>query len=419
MAAPVQSVNPYGADLSSPDSFVPGVPHETFRRMRAEAPIFWHPDTSSPRAPELAREGRGFWVLTKHADVWKVSLDPKTFSSERGTALLPEFTEEEMIPQRELMLNMDPPRHTKHRRLVNMGFSPKILNQAEIAIRERAKAIVDAVAKRGSCDFVTEVAAELPLQVIVEMLGVPQADRHKFFEWSNTMVGAEDPEYATSPEVGQMAMMQLFAYANELAVDRKTCPREDLTTLLLQAQVDGEHLSESQYDSFVMLLSVAGNETTRNLISGGMLALFEHPEQRARLQRDPALLPTAVEEMLRWVSPVMAFRRTATKDTEIRGQRIREGERVWIWYASANRDEDVFPDADVFDVGRTPNEHLGFGIGPHFCLGSHLARMEIRIMFEEVLRRLPDIQLDGPVSRLRSNFINGVKHIPVRFTPER
>ncbi|MCW5889119.1 MAG: cytochrome P450 [bacterium] len=412
-------VHPYGADLSSPDTFVEGVPHETFRRLRAEAPVFWHPDTSPPRAAELARAGRGFWVLTKHADVWKVSLDAKTFSSERGTALLPEFTEEEMVPQRELMLNMDPPRHTKHRRLVNMGFSPKVLNQAEIAIRSRAKAIVDAVARRGTCDFVTEVAAELPLQVIVEMLGVPHEDRHKFFEWSNTMVGAEDPEYATSPEVGQMAMMQLFAYANELAVDRKACPREDLTTLLLQAQVDGEHLTESQYDSFVMLLSVAGNETTRNLISGGMLALFDHPEQRARLQRDPSLLPTAVEEMLRWVSPVMAFRRTAQKDTEVRGVRIREGDRVWIWYASANRDEEVFPDADVFDVGRTPNDHLGFGIGPHFCLGSHLARMEIRIMFEEVLRRLPDIQLDGEVQRLRSNFINGVKHIPVRFTPER
>jgi cholest-4-en-3-one 26-monooxygenase len=419
MAAPALGIHPYGVDLSSPDSFVPGVPHETFRRLRAEAPVFWHPDTSPPRAPHLDRDGRGFWVVTKHADVWKISLDPKTFSSERGTALLPEFAEEEMVAQRELMLNMDPPRHTKHRRLVNMGFSPKILNQAELAIRKRAKAIVDAVAKRGTCDFVTEVAAELPLQVIVEMLGVPHEDRHKFFEWSNTMVGVEDPEYATSPEVGQIAMMQLFAYANELAAERRKCPREDLTTLLLQAQVDGEHLTESQYDSFVMLLSVAGNETTRNLISGGMLALFDHPEQRERLQRDPSLLPTAVEEMLRWVSPVMQFRRTATKDTEIRGQRIREGDRVSIWYVSANRDEEVFPNADVFDVGRTPNEHLGFGIGPHFCLGSHLARMEIRIMFEEVLRRLPDIQLDGEPQRLRSNFINGVKHIPVRFTPER
>jgi len=262
------------------------------------------------------------------------------------------------------------------------------------------------------------VAAELPLQVIVEMLGVPLEDRHRFFEWSNTMVGVDDPEYSSGPEVGEMAMMQLFSYANELATERRRCPREDLTSLLLQAEVDGERLTESQYDSFVMLLSVAGNETTRNLISGGMLALIQHPEERARLLADRSLLPTAVEEMLRWVSPVMAFRRTAQKDVEIHGTMVREGDRVVIWYASANRDEAVFPDADRFDVGRFPNDHLGFGIGPHFCLGAHLARLEIRTMFEEVLRRLPDIELDGSVERLHSGFLNGIKHMPVRFTPE-
>ena len=410
----MQAVAPasaYGADLSNPDSFVAGVPHETFRRLRREAPVYWHPDSVY---------GGGFWAVTRHAEVWKVSLDQKTFSSARGSALLPPFAEEELIAQRELMLNMDPPRHTKYRRLVNLGFSPKILNRTIQQVRERAKCIVDDVAQRGSCDFVTDVAAELPLQVIVEMLGVPHEDRHRFFEWSNTMVGADDPEYTATAtkELGQAAMMQLFAYANELAEERRRCPREDLTSVLLQAEVDGERLTESQFDSFVMLLSVAGNETTRNLISGGMLALIEHPEQRARLLADPSLLPTAVEEMLRWVTPVMVFRRTAQTDCEIGGQAIREGDRVTIWYASANRDEEAFAGAHRFDVGRTPNDHLGFGIGPHFCLGAHLARLEIRTMFEELLRRLPDIELAGPVERLRSNFLNGIKHMPVRFTPE-
>lgn len=403
-----RQAGPFGDDLSNPDTFVRGVPHDTFRRLRAEAPVAWHPDTV---------HGGGFWTVTRHADVWRVSLDQKTFSSARGGALLAPFTEEELIPQREIMLNMDPPRHTKYRRLVNMGFSPKVLNRAEQHVRGLARQIVDEVAGRGRCDFVTDVAAELPLQVIVEMLGVPREDRHKFFEWSNTMVGSEDPEYATSPDVGSMAMMQLFAYANDLAVERRRCPREDLTSLLLQAEVDGERLTESEYDSFVMLLAVAGNETTRNLISGGMCALIEHPAERERLIADPSLLATAVEEMLRWVSPVMAFRRTAQRDVELGGQQVREGDRVVMWYASANRDEAVFAQPDRFDVGRQPNDHLGFGIGPHFCLGAHLARLEIRILFEEVLRRLPDIEHDGPVERLRSPFLNGIKHMPVRFTP--
>jgi cytochrome P450 len=404
---PLPPPGPFGDDLSSPDTFAHGIPHETFRRMRETAPVAWHPDSV---------HGGGFWAVTRYDDVWRVSLDPKTFSSARGSALIQPFTEEELVPQREIMLNMDPPRHTKYRRLVNMGFSPKVLNRAETHIRERARAIVDEVAGRGRCDFVTDVAAELPLQVIVEMLGVPQEDRHQFFEWSNTMIGANDPEYASAPEVGQMAMMQLFAYANELATDRRRQPREDLTSLLLEAEVDGERLTESEYDSFVMLLAVAGNETTRNLISGGMLALIQHPEQRQRLLADPALVPTAVEELLRWVSPIIAFRRTAQRDVELGGQQVREGDRVVIWYASANRDEAKFPAADRFDVGRQPNDHLAFGIGPHFCLGSHLARLEIRIMFEELLRRLPDIELDGQVERLRSDFVSGIKHMPVRFT---
>jgi cholest-4-en-3-one 26-monooxygenase len=266
---------------------------------------------------------------------------------------------------------------------------------------------------------VRDVAAELPLQVIADLVGVPQEDRHKVFEWSNRLIGMDDPEFANSPEAGKMAAAELWMYANQLAEERKREPRNDLVTVLMTAEVDGEKLTEVEFDSFFLLLAVAGNETTRNLISGGMLALIEHPEQRRRLLENPNLLNSAVEEMLRWVSPVMHFRRTATRDTEIRGQKIRTGEKVVVYYGSANRDESVFPNPNVFDVGRTPNNHLAFGIGEHFCLGSNLARLEIRAIFEELLRRLPDIELASPVRRLRSNFIAGVKEMPVRFTPER
>lgn len=402
-------MNPYGADLSSHDSFVPGVPHDTFRRMRNESPVFWHQEGPDD----------GFWCLTKYKDVWKVSLDNKLFSSARGTALLQKFTEEEMLPQRELMLNMDPPTHTKNRRLVNMGFSPKVLNKAEAHIRQLAKEIVDGVAHVGHCDFVTQMAAELPLQVIVEMLGVPKEDRHAFFTWSNTMIGSNDPEYCTTPEAPAMASMQLFGYADQLAEDHRKNPQEDLTTLLLNAEIDGERLRQDQFQAFVMLLAVAGNETTRNLISGAMHAFFENPLQWQRLLKDPSLIDKAVEEMLRYVSPVMHFKRTPQRDVEIGGQKIREGERVIMWYIAANRDEEVYQDGDAFDIGRHPNDHLALGIGPHFCLGNHLARMEIKIMFQEILRRLPDIQQAGKVERLRSNFINGTKHLPVEFTPEK
>jgi cholest-4-en-3-one 26-monooxygenase len=356
-------------------------------------------------------------VVTKYKDVWAVSLDQATYSSARGTALLKQFNEDALAAQESLMLNMDPPRHTKYRRIVNMGFSPRMTNRLEPHIREMANKIIDTVAARGRCDFVTDIAAELPLQVIVEMLGVPLEDRAKVFEWSNTMIGMDDPEYMVSADAGSMAAMQLYMYANQLAAERRAAPKDDLTTVLLNAEVDGEKLKEGEFDAFMLLLSVAGNETTRNQISHAMLALFEHPEQWQLLLKHPGHITTAIEEFVRWASPVMHFRRTAQRDVELHGQQIREGDRVSIWYASANRDEDVFEEPMRFDILRSPNEHLGFGIGPHFCLGANLARMEIRIMFEELLKRLPDIRLAGPVSRLRSNFINGIKHMPVEFTP--
>jgi len=399
-------------DLSNPDTFVAGWPHEAFAVLRREAPIYRHP----------ARNGTSpFWVVSKYRDVMAVQLDSKTYSSARGGTILREFEGEELEANRAIMLNMDAPRHTRFRRLVNMGFSPKVVNRMTTQIRETAARIVDAVAARGTCDFVAEISAELPLQVIVDMMGVPIEDRHLVFRWSNQMIGFDDPEYQPTADVSKIASMEMFMYANKLAEERRRNPRgdADLVSVLMDAEVDGDKLSEVEFDAFFLLLAVAGNETTRNLISGGMLALLQNPDERARLLRDPGLLPKAIEEMLRWVSPVMYFRRTVTHDTELHGQPIPEGDKVTLWYGSANRDEEVFPHADRFDVGRTPNEHLAFGLGHHFCLGANLARLEIQIMFEELLRRLPDMELDGRVERLRSNFINGIKRMPVRFTPAR
>ena len=396
-------------DLTDPDTFVRGFPHEAFALLRREAPVYWHPE----------RGGRGFWVVSKYHDVMSISLAPKIYSSGHGGTMIREFQGDELEANRAIMLNMDAPRHTRFRRLVNVGFAPKMVSRLAPHIRELANRIIDAFAPNGECDFVTQVAAEMPLQVIAEMIGVPLEDRHKVFDWSNRLVGFDDPEYTGSAADGHAAAMEMFMYANQLAVERRANPRDDLVSVLMNAEVDGEKLSEVEFDSFFMLLAVAGNETTRNLISGGMLALFEHPEQRARLQADPALLPSAIEEMLRWVSPVMYFRRTVMEDTELRGQRFREGDKVTVWYGSANRDEEIFPAADRFDIGRSPNEHLAFGIGHHFCLGANLARLEIQIMFEEIFRRLPDIALVGPVERLRSNFLNGIKRMPVCFTPPR
>ncbi|HEY3700769.1 MAG TPA: cytochrome P450, partial [Acidimicrobiales bacterium] len=350
-------------------------------------------------------------------DVVAINRDWETYSSNRGSALLMDQDDEMLAQQRMMMLNMDPPMHTRYRLLVNKGFTPRMVGRLEDRVRVLAGEIVEAMAAKGECDFVTDIAAELPLQVIAEIMGVPQEDRHLVFDWSNRMIGSEDPEYQTTEEGAMEASTELYAYAHQLAAQKRASPRDDIISVLLGSEVNGEKLSELEFDLFFLLLAVAGNETTRNLIAHGMLALIEHPDQRARLLEDPSLLPSGIEEMLRWGTPVMHFRRTAQHDTEILGQPVAEGQKVVIWYISANRDETVFPDPFRFDVGRSPNEHISFGGGgPHFCLGANLARLEIRVIFEEVLRRLPDMELAGPVERLRSNFINGIKHMPVAFS---
>jgi cholest-4-en-3-one 26-monooxygenase len=314
------------------------------------------------------------------------------------------------------MISMDPPSHRRYRALVSGGFTPKRIAEKEPHHREIVKSILDVVIPRGHCDFVTDVAAELPLRVIAELLGVPQSSCADLFRWSNRMIGSQDPEYAVSLADAQKAAEEMFVFANGLAEDRIAHPRDDLMSAILHGEVGGQRLSTFEFDTFFLLLALAGNETTRNLISHGLLLLLRHPEALAKLRRDPSLLPGAVEEMLRVSSPVMYMRRTATEDTELAGQQIRKGDKLLLYYPSANRDEEVFERPDEFDIERRDNHHLAFGVGEHFCIGTHLARLETRVMFEGVLARMGDLELAGPVSYLRSNLIDGVKHIPLKFS---
>jgi cholest-4-en-3-one 26-monooxygenase len=397
-------------NLVDPDIFVEGVPHEQFTFLRHEAPVFWHTDVHG-----------GFWALTKHDDVVHANRDSKLFSSYERSALYNVEDPESIAQVRLMMLNLDPPDHTKLRLIVNRGFTPRRIKELQQSLVDRSRDIVDNIAERGECDFVTDVACELPLQAIADLIGIPQEDRHKVFDWSNRLVGAEDPEYKITAEDSQNAAIELFMYAQELANDRRKNPRDDIVTDLINAQVDGESLDEMEFNSFFMLLAVAGNETTRNAISHSMLALMQFPDQRQLLLDDPTKLDSAVEEFLRWATPVMHFKRTAMHDTVLRGQEIKAGDRVMMWYSSANRDEEVFEDPFTFNIRRDPNLHTlhsAFGGGgAHFCLGANLARAEMRTIFDELLRRIPDMELAGEPARLRSNFINGLKHLPVTFTP--
>jgi len=394
-------------DFYNPDTFEHGPPFDIFKELRENEPVYWNPQNEE--------QGPGFWVITRYDDVVETSLDYQSYVSGHGVFI------DDSVGGSELMLvNMDAPKHSGLRNLIATGFTPKMIRRMEPHVRDITAAIIDNIAQKGDCDFVTDVAVELPLQVIAELIGIPQKDRHQIFEWSNQMIAVGDPEYAPTMEVATKAAAEIFTYCSELTAEKRENPKDDLLTVLLNAEIGGEKLEDMELNMFFLLLAVAGNETTRNLIGGGMLAFFENPDQWQRLKDDTSLMPTAVEEMLRWVSPIMYFRRTASKDTEIHGQAIKEGDKVTIWYGSANRDPEAFENANMFDVGREPNAHVALGAGgPHFCLGASLARLEIRLMFEEVLKRLPDIRLAGDVSLLRSYFINGVKHIPVEFTPEK
>ncbi len=395
-------------NLVDSEPFAEGVPHHWFTFLRANAPVWWQEEEDGP----------GFWAVTSHADCTTVNRDYEHFSSARKATFIWELPEEDLAQQQMLMLNMDPPLHTRYRRLVNKGFTPRMVNQLHERINTATDEIIDSVIESGSADFVTDIAAELPLVVIADLLGVPHEDRHRMFDWSNTMIGSQDPEYQTGEEASQQAAMELYAYASELFATKRIDPHDDLMSVLTEVEIEGEKLKEIELELFFLLLTVAGNETTRNLISGGMAAFFDHPDQWDLLRNDRSLLPGAVEEMLRYVSPVMNFRRQTTGAFDLGGQHIEEDTKVVFFHISANRDEKVFDDPQRFDITRNPNPHLAFGAGgPHFCLGANLARMEIRVMFEHLLDRVPDIELAGAVQRLQSQFINGVKHIPVSFPP--
>jgi cytochrome P450 len=421
-------------DFNDPELFTTAPPHEHWKLLRREAPVFWHHgfDFGDGESP-------GYWCITKYDDVMRISRDPATFISSKGIAIGMRAQDEDQPPPTEMpsvlgkmMIMTDPPRHVRLRRLVNKGFTPRAVAEFEPKIRAMTTEIIDDACRKSSCDFVTEVAAVLPLAVICGMMGVPKEDWPLMFELTNKVLGAADPEYQSTfvpedadIETRRQAIMQtnidgslgMYRYFQEALAERRKERRDDLVSVLIDSEIDGEKLSDEEILFFCFLLIVAGNETTRNAISGGLLTLFEHPEQMERLKTNPGLMPTATEEILRWISPVTHMTRVATRDVEIRGMTIKEDDRLAMWYPAVNRDEDVFPDPDTFDITRSPNEHLAFGIGEHFCLGAGFARLEIRVMFEELLQRLPDVAQDGPPERLASNFIGGIKHLPVRFTP--
>jgi cholest-4-en-3-one 26-monooxygenase len=381
------------------------VPHDQFDLLRREAPVFWHPEPDGP----------GFWAVTKHADVRTVSHDWETFSSELGATFIPTQDEEILAQLRLSILNMDPPLHNRARRLVSKAFTPRMIAKLVEEIDRRAAEVIDAVIDRGECDFVEDIAAQVPVQMICEMIGLEPEQWPRMFEISNDVIGARnDPEYAHVD--AEAASGEIYALCDAVAEDRRANPRDDLMTALVQAEIDGERLDNLELNLFFISLVVAGNETTRNLINHSLLAILDHPDQAERLREHPELWDTAVEEMLRWGSSIHNFRRTATRDTQLRGVDIAEGDKVVIYYASANRDEDVFDSPHTFDIARTPNDHVTFGGGGvHYCLGASLARAEIRATMRQVVERLPNIRLAGEPDRLASDFVNGIKRMPVTW----
>lgn len=386
--------------------FADGPPHELFARMRAEAPVRWNP---------LAGGG-GFWSLTRHADVSAVSRDTETFSSARAGVFL---NPDQVLPldvNRNLLLYKDPPEHTKYRMILQKVFTPRAVATLEDAVRARVTRVIDAFVERGAADAVTDLAAPVPLGVLIELMGLPESDMDRLYDWTERIEeSSRSAESASATETfGEIA-----GYLHEqIAAQAQRGDEDSLVMRLRAAEVDGQKLDDAEILVFFGLLVFAGNDTTRNTTATGLLTLLEHPEQYAELTRDPALVPGAVEEILRWTSVVNYFARTATRDTEIGGQKVAEGEKVVIWYTSASRDEEVFDDAGTFDIHRDADGHKAFGGGGrHFCLGAGLARLELRIIFEEVTRRLPDLRRAGDVERLPSSWANGLTSLPVAFTP--
>ena len=402
---------PEGFDATDPDIYATRVPREEFAELRRTAPVWWQ---AQPRGRD-GFDDDGHWVVTRHADVKEISRRDDVFSSFENTAIIRfhEGMEREQIDmQRVILLNMDAPEHTRMRAIVSKGFTPRAVNSLRDALEGRAKSIVTEAAKTDGGNFVVDVAAELPLQAIAELLGVPQDDRGKMFRWSNMMVSYQDPDF--DPDDNQVGLVEMLSYFMEMSEDRKANPRDDIVTKLVTADIDGQELTSDEFAFFSLMLAVAGNETTRNAITHGMIAFMEHPDQWELYKRERP--ETTADEIVRWATPIVVFQRTAKEDVELGGQLIKKDQRVGIYYASANFDEDVFDRPYEFDILRDPNPHLGFGgTGAHYCLGANLARLEINLIFNAIADHLPDITALGEPKRLRSGWINGIKEYPVSY----
>jgi cytochrome P450 len=387
-----------------------GYPHDAWTRLRRECPVYWY-DRGDDCTP--------FWAITKHADIVRISRRPTEHLNAPRLAVFPEGKPVEGGPIARHLLNMDPPVHADYRKLVSQYFTPRSIRRLEPEIRRIAQGCLDEIAGEGEIDFVERVSAPIPLAVLADLLGVPRSDWRLLFRWTNELVGSGDPEYQQEGDDGrataQRARQSIFQYFADMVELRRRQPREDIVSVLANANLHGAPVPPFELLSYYFLLVIAGNETTRNAMSGGLLALIRNPDELEKLRRDPSLVESAVEEIVRWTTPVIQFCRTATRDFELRDQRIRAGEAMCLFYPSANRDEEVFDAPFAFRVDRRPNPHLAFGIGEHFCLGANLARLELRVLFGELAQRLLSVEQAGPVERLRSSFLGGVKHLPVRL----
>jgi cytochrome P450 len=404
-----RELDPATLDIASPEHYERhGYPHAEWTWLRRHAPVFWY------ERPNV----EPFWALTKHADIVEVSKQPELFLNAPRLAV---FTTDLPPPPEGTvrhLLNMDPPDHARYRRLASSWFTPRAIRGMDDKVARVTREVLDAAAEKPGGDFVQDVSARITIAVIAEMLGVPRRDWDLLFRWTNEVIAPQDPEFAkgqTAQETGTRARLELFAYFQELAERRRAEPGDDIVSVIANGRLNGAPLPPVELLSYYFLLVVAGNETTRNAMTGGLLAFLEHPAEWEKLRQNPGLLDSAVEEVVRWTTPVIQFARTATRDYRLRGTTIRRGQAVCLFYPSANRDEDVFPDPFVFRPDREPNPHIAFGMGEHLCLGAHLARLELRHAFAQLRARLRDCALAGPVERVRSSFVGGIKHAPMRW----